>query len=550
MTNLIDSFVVSLGLDNRQYKDEIRQYREGVKRDRDEARKQSTEQETYTKRAASGIRQVRNEVVSLALTFAGATSIKGFVSDMLNGDAATSRLSRNLDINVTKLRAWELAAKSVGGSRESMDATFQNLNAIFEAFQNGDNGKGGVLAALGMTPADLRDLPNAILKLADARERLGSRRFNYLGGLLGIDQHTINLVEQGRDSLEKLIKEKERDASLTEEQGKQAEEFQKKLSALADQITGATRPAIYSLVDSFNKTGDAVNFVTGTVNILAASLRGLAAIPDIIESAYLRIQMNRYARGAALETDPKKKQALLEKRAEFADRLMGIAVRNDERYGRGAPAPGGSTSQQQSLWSDLRGQSANIGRGDQASTIHSYLRSQGFSDEQARGIGAGIIAEGGTPTALNRDGGGNGAFGIGQWRGARQKALFSRYGKNPTLEQQMEFLVYELKGGDHGGAAVRGAGDADSALMAYVYRFMRPGASGAAGDMRRGRAVLGGRAPAGVNARPSGNRSSTSSNTNNITVYANTTDGRRIGQDIGRELDARTTIVNANSGLE
>lgn len=550
MANIVDELVLSMRLDSKQYDDDKKKQREEVKKERQAAKEQSVEQEIYTKRAVYGIREVRNQVVSLGLAFAGASSIKGFISDLLDEDAVTLRVARNLDVLPSKLKAYENAVKTVGGSAGGIQGSFGALNSIFQAFQNGDNSKGGVLAALGLTAGDLRDIPTAMLKLADASQRLGIRRFSNLAGMLGIDQHTINLLEQGRGSLEKLIREKERDAQYTEKDGEAAIKLQKALSDLQTMITGGLRPAVTGLaeamVDAAKGTGEAGMAAKIALAPWKALGDGIGYVTDKLKGYLAQVGGDKHDEQVATL-----KQYL--DNGEYLNAYRYGMHLNRERHGLPStppPPPGGRSGGTSAA--DLAADSARRaferqGSGNQASTIQNYLRSQGFSDEQARGIGAGIQAEGGTPTARNPT---SGAFGIGQWLGPRKKALISRYGPNPTLQQQLEFLVFELKGGDHGGAAVRGAGDADSALMAYIYRFMRPDALGAAGDMRRGRTVLGGRAPAGINARPSGNRSSTNSSTNNITVYANTNDGRRIGQDIGRELDARTTIVNANSGLE
>ncbi len=119
-----------------------------------------------------------------------------------------------------------------------------------------------------------------------------------------------------------------------------------------------------------------------------------------------------------------------------------------------------------------------------------FLRLRGYGDAQARGIAAGIHAESASDAgAVNPS---SGAFGIGQWLGSRKDELFRRYGRNPTLEQQLEFLDWELKGGDHGGAAVRQGDSEEAVLDAYIRKFMRP-AEGAEtdGDLARGMAALG-----------------------------------------------------------
>ena len=123
-------------------------------------------------------------------------------------------------------------------------------------------------------------------------------------------------------------------------------------------------------------------------------------------------------------------------------------------------------------------------------TIVQFFVDRGYPQAVARGIAAGIQAESASnPSAKNKS---SGAFGLGQWLGARKKELVRRYGANPTKRQQLEFLDWELKGGDHGGPAVRKQRTEAGALNAYIRQFMRPAAgSETAGDIRRGRAALG-----------------------------------------------------------
>lgn len=76
--------------------------------------------------------------------------------------------------------------------------------------------------------------------------------------------------------------------------------------------------------------------------------------------------------------------------------------------------------------------------------IWDYLTDKkGIPQTQAIGILANIAAEsGGDTTAL----GAAGDFGIQQWLGPRKKELQRRYGKKPTLTQQLDYLVDEYQG--------------------------------------------------------------------------------------------------------
>jgi hypothetical protein len=107
----------------------------------------------------------------------------------------------------------------------------------------------------------------------------------------------------------------------------------------------------------------------------------------------------------------------------------------------------------------------------------------GIPEHVARGAAAGVVAESG-----NREGAVNRrrarpASASGSARAS--KALIDRYGPNPTRAQQIEFLAYELKGGDAGGKSVLAAKDEDEALRRYITDFMRPAAG--QGDDRRPR---------------------------------------------------------------
>ncbi|MEV4934424.1 phage tail tip lysozyme [Sphingobium sp. LSP13-1-1.1] len=131
-----------------------------------------------------------------------------------------------------------------------------------------------------------------------------------------------------------------------------------------------------------------------------------------------------------------------------------------------------------------------VSGGRLANDVVSFFRGKGYSEAHARGIAAGVAAEASSNHgAVNPT---SGAYGLGQWLGTRKEELFKRYGRNPTRQQQLEFLHWELQGGDHGGAKVLAQADEAGVLRAYVNDFMRP-AKGAetTGDLSRGMAALG-----------------------------------------------------------
>lgn len=71
-----------------------------------------------------------------------------------------------------------------------------------------------------------------------------------------------------------------------------------------------------------------------------------------------------------------------------------------------------------------------------------YFMNKGFTREQAAGIVGNFMRESSMNTnAVNPN---SGAYGIGQWLGSRKKKLFSMYGNKPTLDNQLDFVMYEF----------------------------------------------------------------------------------------------------------
>lgn len=101
-----------------------------------------------------------------------------------------------------------------------------------------------------------------------------------------------------------------------------------------------------------------------------------------------------------------------------------------------------------------------------------YFMNKGLTQAQAAGLVGNLMRESGMQsTALNSS---SKAFGIAQWLGPRKKALFARYGSNPTLDQQLDFVWHELNTTHRNGLrhlkASKTAAEAARNVMGY-YEF-------------------------------------------------------------------------------
>lgn len=78
----------------------------------------------------------------------------------------------------------------------------------------------------------------------------------------------------------------------------------------------------------------------------------------------------------------------------------------------------------------------------QAQQAVRYFMSKGLTDFQAAGLVGNLMRE----SSMNHrtKNSGSGAYGLAQWLGPRKRALFNKYGNNPSFQNQLDFIWHEL----------------------------------------------------------------------------------------------------------
>lgn len=106
--------------------------------------------------------------------------------------------------------------------------------------------------------------------------------------------------------------------------------------------------------------------------------------------------------------------------------------------------------------------------------IINYFVNKGLTRIQAKGIYGNLMQEsGGNIQAISSDG--HDSYGLAQWTGPRKEKLFEMYGPNPTIEQQLDFLWWELNN-THKDAlrALKQAKTVYDATKIFMDKFERP----------------------------------------------------------------------------
>lgn len=279
--DIVDAFVVTLGLDPRNYQREIKTYRDDRKRLAEEDAKYNRQSEDAQKRMVQGVRTLRNETAGFLFMLAGANSVKDFANNILTGDAATGRLARNLGLATEQVSAWEGAIKRVGGSAADIGNSLRAMSSAFQSLQlTGTTGHDADFQGLGVTAKDLQNPEQALLKISEASQRMSRPEFNARTSRIGFDQNTINLLAKGRVEVTRMLEEQRKLGVATDADAEAAQRFQDRLAVLETAITAKARPALEKLVGvvgDWLMKGDNLNTVlTVTEGILAAIAIGAA----------------------------------------------------------------------------------------------------------------------------------------------------------------------------------------------------------------------------------------------------------------------------------
>ena len=109
-----------------------------------------------------------------------------------------------------------------------------------------------------------------------------------------------------------------------------------------------------------------------------------------------------------------------------------------------------------------------------SSQIVNFFMNKGLTKNQAKGIYGNIMQEsGGKHNIVSRDG--HNSYGLAQWTGTRKARLFSKYGTNPTVNQQLEYLWDELNSTEKSALdALKNTSTVADATKVFMQKFERP----------------------------------------------------------------------------
>jgi hypothetical protein len=271
MPTIIDSLVVSLGLDGSKFVAGQKDAEASMAKTKAAALKQSAELETANKKFADSFNYIKVQAAELFAVIAGTSSIKAFITDVTTATAALGRLSVNLGVQPQEVGAWGLAIERVGGQANEAAGDFQELSTqLFNLKQNGQNLPVGIQRLIGAS-GDRVDTEHGIVgylksigkAVEDFQKRGGSRSdaFNFLKQS-GIGPGMAQLLLDNGSAIEKYVGSL-KDLAPTDDQIKKFEALQTAFFTLQQTLTNLGRELVANFAEPMEKAATALtDFLT------------------------------------------------------------------------------------------------------------------------------------------------------------------------------------------------------------------------------------------------------------------------------------------------
>lgn len=225
MATIIDSLIVTLGLNNGPYIKASKEAERAQKKFRDDTKKTGNE-------VSDALAGVGKAAVGL---FLGFESLKGaitFFAGLTTQTAALGRFAKNVGEGAHELNAWDNAAELAGGSAAEAEGDIRNLSQSITSLK-ATGEVSAMLLLFQRLGVAIYDASGKTRKLTDIFKDAGDklRTFNRadaanLAKNAGLSDSTLNLIIAQADERERLLRAGEANNAVTEQEVKQAQDLQ------------------------------------------------------------------------------------------------------------------------------------------------------------------------------------------------------------------------------------------------------------------------------------------------------------------------------------
>lgn len=529
MATIIDSLLVTLGLDSSDFDNGKNRVEKGLKSTGNEAEKTGAKLKKSGKDGGESFDKVAKGAAGFLAILGGTVAVKRFIEQTVESNAALDRLSQNLNASVSTVSSWSNAAELAGGSAEGLQGTFDMLSRAQTELQiTGQSGLIPYLSMLGVSLADAhgkaRPVNDLLLDLSDKFGKLDRPTANNIGRMMGIDAGTMSLLLKGRGEVELMIARQKDFGAVSKKQAEESSRLQRAtietrqtFAAFGRELVSNSTPALEQLFAVLGDVGawmiENKEAVTDFLAVLALGLAGIAAAVIPINVTALAVtglaaaiaglyqDYQTWKRGGDSLIDWTKWEPGINKagegirwlkdmledlvyRAIAAADVLGAVFEGDWKRAKFAigefmSGNGKKYGEPEKPKLPETPTPTNANGAERERATMDYFIKQGWSKEQAAGITANIARESSFNSGAVGDNGK--AYGLAQWHPDRQAEFKKQFGKDikeSSFDDQLAFINHELtRGGEQrAGERLRKTDNAQDAAATISKYYERPAA--------------------------------------------------------------------------
>lgn len=276
MATIIDSLLVTLGLDASAFKKgskEVEKAQNDLDKDfkrsskerdlaekkaADAQKKRAKEVEQYGKKTAETFSKIRNQALGLAAVFTAGMGIVAFTRDTIGSVAALGRLSTMTGVSVNKLAAFGLAFKQIGGNTQEANAAMLKMSNDIESFKAGmPNADVTGFLRFGGKASALKDTQSYMNGLAELLSKIDKRKGTQYAWVaaqqMGVSYNEFQLLRQGPQALDRLIAKNEKLTGITAKSAAAAQAMQQKWADLMESLQQTGRTILFTLAPALQE---------------------------------------------------------------------------------------------------------------------------------------------------------------------------------------------------------------------------------------------------------------------------------------------------------
>jgi len=256
MPTVIDSLIVTLGLDSTNFQKGEKEVGAGLKKTKDESTDVAKTMEQNGKKAGAFFGSIRNELLALIGITLSLKGMKDLIIGTANNMAQLGRSAAPLNMSARELDAWQTTAKATGGTAEGLTGSMQSLSDSIYAFSIGKGGTEAIntLNALGIAAVDAQGKAKSMGQIyLEVSEQFQKRHLSIglarqYGAGLGMDAATINLLMEGPEKVKALQQEMYNRSGVSPEAVARSQKFQETWAKIEQTFEGVRQKLFTALI--------------------------------------------------------------------------------------------------------------------------------------------------------------------------------------------------------------------------------------------------------------------------------------------------------------